>query len=279
MQASLASARCVDGLCGSAAAKHRVLIVSPPKAGTHLLSKALRLMPGIRSTYLHLERPILNRYAAPQVRCNDWATRFPDDAAAIRRLLARVGPGRYCTAHAGYHPTLASILDDLDYKVLLILRDPRDIAVSLVNYLKKQHYHPLHDYFRDLPFDQALVHAIEGLDRSVAGRALPSLRDRYQTYADWIDLPRCFTLKFEDLVGSKGGGSDDAQRRVLEGIATHLGLTYDEATHQRIASHLFGGTATFHKGTTQQWRQRYKDEHLQLAGEQLSDLLERFGYE
>jgi hypothetical protein len=236
-------------------------------------------MPGIRSTYLHIERPILNRYADVAVDPGEWAIRFPQDEPAMRRLLARVGPGRFCTAHLGYHETIGTILDELDYKVLLILRDPRDIAVSLVNYLRKQRYHPLHGYFRDLPFDRALVHAIEGLDRSVAGRALPSLCDRLGTYVAWTNQPRCYTLKFEELVGEKGGGSAQDQRRVLEAAVHHLGLPYDEQTHQRIASRLFGGTATFHRGTTQQWRERYNEAHLQLAREHLSDLLTQLGYE
>jgi hypothetical protein len=136
MQASLTSARLVDGLRGAAEVEHRVLLVSPPKAGTHLLGKALKLMPGIRPTYLHIERPILNRYADVAVDPGEWAIRFPQDEPAMRRLLARVGPGRFCTAHLGYHETIGTILDELDYKVLLILRDPRDIAVSLVNYLR-----------------------------------------------------------------------------------------------------------------------------------------------
>lgn len=279
MQASLTSARWSDRLRGPAEVKHRVLLVSPPKAGTHLLGKALKLMPGIRSTYLHVERPILNRYTKGKTADSEWAIRFPEDEPAMRRLLARVGPGRFCTAHLGYHESIGTILDDLDYKVLLILRDPRDIAVSLVNYLKKQRYHPLHEYFRDLPFDQALVHAIEGLDRSVAGRALPSLCDRLGTYVAWTTQPRCYTLKFEELVGEKGGGSADDQRRVLESAARHLGLPHDEQTHQRIASRLFGGTATFHRGTTQQWRERYNEAHLQLAREHLSELLIQLGYE
>jgi pantothenate kinase type III len=74
-----------------------------------------------------------------------------------------------------------------------------------------------------------------------------------------------------------------AQRRINDACSklpfTHLGLPYDEQTHQRIASRLFGGTATFHRGTTQQWRERYNEAHLQLAREHLSDLLTQLGYE
>jgi len=279
MHGSLTRARLADRLIGPPAARHPILIISPPKAGTHLLEKALRLMPGVKPTGVHLRPHFVARFAEQRYPVDDLGFDFPRDRPAMRKAMSRIGRGRFCTAHFVYSDTVSALLDEFDYKALLILRDPRDIAVSLVNYLKKQKYHPLHDYFRSLDFDAALNAAIEGLDASVAGRPLPSTAERLRTFVPWLEHPRCCTVKFEQLVGEQGGGTAADQGQAVQRVADHLSLSLDEATRRRVADQLFGGTATFHRGTTRQWRQRYQPQHLQRARETMSDLLITLGYE
>lgn len=88
-------------------------------------------------------------------------------------------------------------------------------------------------------------------------------------------------VRFEDLIGTKGGGSEQMQSEQIIRIGKFLGFSADEFDVDAIAQDAFSSSAkTFRSGQTNSWRKEFKTEHIQAIkqgklGKQLIDL----GYE
>ena len=109
---------------------------------------------------------------------------------------------------------------------------------------------------------------------------LGTLVSSMQTYAGWLDDPDCLIVKFEDLVGSQGGGSDERQTAAVASIAQHVGLALDDADVQAVAGQVFNrGAQTFRKGAIGDWRNHFSAEHITAFEETGGqELLQTYGY-
>ncbi len=258
---------------------HVIVVNSLPKSGTTLLMKALAAMPGTRPT----EPGLFGRTFPEQpagtglplgVDAPVWVK--PD---AVRRLLGQQPGGSIMLAHAGHSTALAEILSSLDARMAVIVRDPRDVAASLGPYVAKQPQHFLHARFSDLDERARIVAALEGLAAAAGAPALDDLATRYERVLAWDREDLAMVIRFEDLVGSQGGGDDDAQRSSVRSLATHVGITLAEDDVIATADGLFGGTSTFRSGRIGGWRTTWDDELRAQAAELLGPVLERLGYE
>jgi hypothetical protein len=64
----------------------------------------------------------------------------------------------------------------------------------------------------------------------------------------WAEEENCLIVRFEDLVGSQGNGSDVAQYESIKEICEHLGIEARRPEISALAASLFGGTHTFSRG-------------------------------
>lgn len=195
----------------------------------------------------------------------------------LERRLSRVPDGCFVNAHCVYSPELASLFAGERMRVVCILRDPRDVAVSQMHYIKQKRKHPIHDTFMALPSDdERLLVSIRGgwLDK----RELLSLDKRYRQFMGWHDDDNAIVVKFEDLVGPSGGGSAEAQRLTIERIARHVGLEPDERIMHTVEN-IYGVGKTFRKGQIGSWRSEFSEVHARAAREVAGALLVELGYE
>jgi hypothetical protein len=198
----------------------------------------------------------------------------------LERRLSRVPDGCFVTAHCVYSPELATLFAGERMRVVCILRDPRDVAVSQMHYIKQKKRHPIHDAFMALPSDnERLLVSIRG--GLLGKRTLLSLDERYRQFLGWQRDENSVLVKFEDLVGPRGGGSAEAQRHTVERVARHLGVPLDEETvvSPSIEEGLYGLGRTFRKGQIGGWRSEFSEEHAQAAREVAGLLLVELGYE
>ena len=65
-----------------------------------------------------------------------------------------------------------------------------------------------------------------------------NLNDLYQKYIPWLYALHICALKFEDLVGPKGGGNLEAQYNTIKRIAEHLEISLTEKQLQEKADSL-----------------------------------------
>jgi Sulfotransferase domain len=196
----------------------------------------------------------------------------------LTRRLSKVPDGGFVSAHCIYTPQLADLFRQQGMSTVCILRDPRDVAVSQMHYIKQLENHFAHEGYMALSSDkERLLLAIRGGE--LGGRRLQSLDERYRQFLRWERDGGAAVAKFEDLVGTKGGGSAEAQRLAVERVAEHLGVEVDEATMRAVEEGLFGAGRTFRKGQIGGWREEFSAEHARAVEEVLGPLLVELGYE
>lgn len=264
---------------------HKAFVNSLPKSGTNLVIKAL-LMMGMRETF-HVSAGLVRaRTVASAVRRALWhplgqsyqvgidtpvdIARWPIDAR-LRRLEA----GAFGSGHLGYTSALLDRIKLHGIRPILMTRDPRAVLVSGIDYIVSQPRHALHRGFRSLERRAQIERMLLG--GNVGGVELRSLQERCAALAPWLEDPQVLRLKFEDLVGSRGGGSDQRQRESLAGLAEYLGVA--ATLVDDVAAGLWGpGRATFRQGTAEGWREAIPAEMLGDLTSELRPVLLAWGY-
>jgi hypothetical protein len=231
----------------------KVLCVSLPKAGTHLIERAVCLHPRLYRRIL----PTLN----------------PENVGlrGLEGVLGRLRPGQVAVAHLPFEEAYPSLLEGV--KAFFVIRDPRDIAVSLAHYIGRRGDHPLHVAYRERPDLRARIE-LAILGDAEARPPAPSLESVLAGFAGWLESG-ALVVRYEDLIGERGGGDPEAQERALERIYDHLGLEMPAGLPGRIFS---ADSPTFRKGAIGQWREHF-DAGLQAPFEQEAGRwMEVYGY-
>jgi sulfotransferase 6B1 len=237
----------------------RVLSVSLPKAGTHLLERALCLHPS------------LYRKLVPTV----WPEALDRRWGSLAGLLRTLSPGQITVAHIPFEEGYPQVLARMKATALFMIRDPRDIALSEAHYVVKHPEHPYYQRFAEVPdLRGRIALAIDG-DRAIG---LESIIDRLDLYQGWL-RGSALVVRFEDLVGPEGGGDVDRQRHLVEAIYRHLGVDAGPELVERACSRLFSSDSpTFRRGAIGGWRTQFDDELLDHFRTAVGDLAERYGY-
>src|ERR1041385_604268 len=187
----------------------KVLCVSIPKSGTHLIERALclhprlyrRILPTVKSANLH---------------------RWGD----LDHLLAPLRPGQIVMAHLPYEPDHPKTTAARGTSVIFVIRDPRDVVVSEAHYLAANRSHRLHELFRG----QATLKDMVLLNvRGNEEHGVFSIGEKLDRYRGWLDSG-ALVVRFEDLIGEAGGGGDAAQLAPLRAIFEHSGLPDRKST-------------------------------------------------
>ncbi|TMK84010.1 MAG: hypothetical protein E6G44_10790 [Actinobacteria bacterium] len=239
-------------------AEPRVFCVSIPKAGTHLLERALCLHPRLYRTLI------------PTVLRKNM-----DRWEGLEGILRRMKPGQVVMSHLLFEPAYAGRLRDVGVPLVFMIRDPRDILLAHVFNITRSKRNPFHDTLTSRPeLRDRIVLVIEG-DPAIN---LPSMAFRLERFAGWLDAGG-LVVRFEDLVGPAGGGSAERQAAALRSLFTHLRLPAGDGLIDSIAGQLFSSRSpTFRRGATGDWA-RYLDAELRdLFFDRTGDLMARYGY-
>lgn len=242
----------------------RVLANSIPKSGTNLLLRALYLMKPLRRKLMR--------------------TISGEDSAAFIPKISKIGSGEIAAAHLKYDDQIANFISHRKIKHILMVRNLRDIAVSNYLYITYQDKeHRLHTYYADTlrTDDERLMASLAGISGTKLEDGVESLplSEHIRSYSAWIDEPECLLVRFEDLVGARGGGSKEAQTNCLQRIRDFLNLDINDSSLASISARLFDeNTRTFNKGQIGAWRDHFKPHHQAYFDEHLTHLMERFEY-
>ncbi|MGH2791071.1 MAG: sulfotransferase domain-containing protein [Actinomycetota bacterium] len=259
----------------------RVLATSMPKAGTHLLSSLLANFPRMMFSGRHhafrnfyVTEDATERAGTAGSHVIDWTK--------VETALASVNQGQYMTAHFSPVPELMALLEKLDYRTLVILRDPRDVVVSSSFYLAHLSRHFLNERFTSelTSNDDRLMAAIKGLPAVEGARGLPSVGSRIERYKRWIGQPHACITRFEKLVGPNGGGSAEEQRQEIMSIAAHINRPLKAQEADALAARTWSPrSSTFRRGVIGDWRNHFSDRHKDAFKEVAGEGLIELGYE
>ena len=126
-------------------AEYPIFLNSLPKSGTHLLSEALTGLPGVSHSGKHFERKAIAKYVDKGV---DYPVAGREDIDIIKdlkwieRLLHTIKPGRFITSHMFFHTSIINTLNRMNFRILQMIRDPRDVVLSWANYIIKEKDQP-----------------------------------------------------------------------------------------------------------------------------------------
>jgi hypothetical protein len=237
-------------------AEPRILCVTVPKSGTHLLERVLCLHP-------RLYRKILPTLGERIIRRKDG---FP-------AVLGRLRPGQIAVGHIPFTPARLAAIRSRDVRCIFLVRDPRDVLVSRAFFAIKDPKHPLHAKFTAEP------DAARRIQRAITGEeSLQSLRATLEAYAGWLD-GGALVLRFEDLIGPVGGGDEKRQQKALRQIFEHLGMPAEETLMARIREQAFSADSpTFRRGGIGEWRRHFDVEAERLLDRAAGELLARYSY-
>ncbi|PLX75192.1 MAG: hypothetical protein C0615_08045 [Desulfuromonas sp.] len=236
----------------------RILMNSIPKSGTNLLEQTL----------IHF--PLLHRGGVRTLRSWNEPTR------EMLERVNRIGKGEFLTAHLPAHKELMSVLSKTDVKVILMIRDPRDIVVSNFNYvLKVDKTHPTYEYLHSLPDDKSrLMATICGVD----GLITP-IAEALKLYEPWLRFENTHVVRFEDLIGEQGGGSLQGQLKTVSDLASFLEVQLSEQKLQHICSKIYNSRSiTFRKAQIGGWKDVFCREHLAAYSRSVDGLASLYGY-
>ena len=236
----------------------RVLANSCPKSGTHLLIRVLSLLPLL----------------VPR-----WRYDIVKGKLQLPEALPKICKGQYIATHLYWSQELVEALNSADIRTLCIIRDLRDVVLSRAYYhTYSLTTHPAFSYLNSMKSDaERLMAAIVGTDKP--GMGFCSIGDWAGGYAPWLNEPTCLAIRFEDLIGCAGGGSDEKQVEAVRGIVYHLGIELSENQIYEIAKQAFFQEAnTFRKGQIGDWKNYFTDEHKSVFKEVAGAALIELGY-
>ena len=269
----------------SSASTCRILINSLPKSGTNLLASIFDEVPSIRFQKITLNRNLrlhpLNFLPFGSKRICHAGVDQPAlvKLFVLRQMLGRLRSEHYTSAHLPYSEHLEQLLEDLRICTFFVIRDPRDIVLSQVNHVIGRKSHFLHESYMVLSKKERLLVAIHGLKRPNGSYKGESIARRIECVRGWTTVSSVMLVRFEDLIGSAGGGDDALQRNTILGIGQHAGIELSEQQAAAIGGRAFGKGATFHTGQIGKWKDIFDEEakcaFKAVAGHYLIEL----GYE
>lgn len=244
--------------------KHdKFVVVTPPKAGTHLLTKAMEQLTG---------RTCHSIFSSYELTFEEWQA----ELSQVENSQA------FIQMHALPTPDQVKSLKRLGYKVIFLVRDPRDQAVSLYFFIEQKNWSlgplnlDLEPYGSLSPADK-LFEIITG-----ARTGFSAIQKIFSRYVPWAMQGTGFvhTTRFEDLVGEEGGGSRQRQVHAVAQIARFLRMRLTPQEIERRSEGLFGkkGEKTFRKGQIGEWKKHFKPRHIRAMQQHFGSLLKQFGY-
>ncbi|UEX77463.1 hypothetical protein [Sediminicurvatus halobius] len=154
-----------------------------------------------------------------------------------------------------------------------MIRDPKDVLLSYVHYVAGEPRHYLHDAYKVQSLENRIRTTLRG--GRICGLDVPPFSTMLRRVQAWIDMPNTTVVRFEDLVGPKGGGSDDCQAAAFDQLSRVTGVRF---TPSEIAPKLFGKSSTFRKGRIGMAEEELCEYTLQEVDQELGGFREAWGY-
>jgi len=275
--------------------KGRVLINSVTRNGVHLIASVLEITGMVHGSYGLLNRKKVSlNFRTSNHLSNYFVSRAKQKAPIsvgsprmvrlkiIKKLCAKIKDSEYLISHIPFSHTMEILLNDLKWKNIIIVRDPRDMCASVLHKLREKKNNPARDYlYEKLETDTDRIKALfDGYDGLYNTRGMLDLETMYKSVMHWKGKGNFIFIKFEDLIGPKGGGTLERQNAALVKILKHLDYSdYDnEEVIHWIGDHCFGRTNSFWKGQVGNWKNIFDKEIFDIFIKH-NDFIVSLGYE
>ncbi len=267
--------------------KPKVFVIGYPKAGTHLLTRCLSLIPGLAQNKFFY-REFKTKFDQDINFTGD--TIFPRISTSevigvkyIIKFLSNCRAGEFIFGHFAYSDILFQLFCEQDFKPIFIFRYPADIIVSQRHHIVTHPAHMLHELFRNsIPDPEAQARLlIEGTEIIRDGEKIEiySIRERLLRVLPWLSLKGILYIRFEDLIGEQGLGDSGKQQETITRIGEFLEINLSEEKIIEIVQNTFSRkSSTFRKGKIGSGQEELSQELISLLNNMVADILPKFGY-
>lgn len=266
---AIAAYRAIDRAL-PAPAGPKILANSMPKSGTHLLTSLIASLPKMR-------------FAGQSVAYRGQDT--PGASEEFKHLVRRLRllrDSHYIGGHLAFDPNVERVVADSGVRMVTIIRDPRAHVLSWAHYLLTTRHVPGRQWVTDQypDMESLLPQLVRGIGVPGISPYMPDVGERFRRYSAWNTSNTGIVVRFEDLVGGRGGGDDDRQREVTHSILDYLGYSGSSAVAHDVTERIFSTTsATFRSGQIDTWREELPAELAEETYELCGTLMETWGYE
>lgn len=289
----------------------KIFITSIPKCGTHLLERAVCLLPryfrkslptiNINSTeqvfhYISLRQRIvasianiifwnrnkiniqapLSGYRFLMDRIISGCTNAPLGRIDMNKALCSLRPGEVLVSHSYYNPHLAEMLNKQNIKVIFMIRNPISQIVSLAKYFDATVYGKNAKRWRDSDIRTRMRYYIEDITCSPVRSHVYEV---YKIYQGWLECAG-LVVRFEDLVGERSQvGSYSMQKKTLKSIFDYLEIEIADSCIEAYAKKVFSTLSpTFNSGGNEDLSKYYDDELMDYYKKYVSEIALKYGY-
>ncbi|MCK4943589.1 MAG: sulfotransferase domain-containing protein [Candidatus Aminicenantes bacterium] len=265
----------------------RVIINSFPKSGTHLLGRLVENLG-----FIDLPIMLVEDFCVDFNKRGDWHTWKPIVDSGITEFsnpsrkpesteisLRRIRNGQFCTSHLKYSKFSSLSLKYLKIKHLFIIRDIRDCIISQERWRRDLKAHDFLPkwffYLNALKSDEErLLTVIEGKDRFL---------EPYSYHLDygwgWLDDSNVLIVRYENLIGPKGGGTVNKQKEEIKMVANYLGCKRSDKDIEQMANNLWGSkTRTMKYGKSKYWKDKFTPEVNESFHKHYDHYMKKLGY-
>jgi len=190
----------------------------------------------------------------------------------------------YVSGHAAFSEHCYSILNSEGYKTIQVVRHPCAVLASWANYIAEPGYYwdEVHIQLAKMDFSERVRFLLNGGSVNTDDFTVyyKSFSDVLLQVEGWIEAENVLTVRFEDMVGEKGGGCNDAQRKSIAKVLNHIGMDFQNEDLDRLQAELYGGTHTFRSGQIDSWKKEIDEELAELISITLKDcaIIKKLGY-
>lgn len=252
---------------------HDAFVVNAvPKCGTHLLTKCIYFM--------------INKQVDEGYDYNAINTPNLSSYVALLKLLKEC-PLIHKT-HVPYSREIENGLLQAGLKSVFIFRDPRDAIVSLVFYMERMSGNQ-RDFMQINSEIYNPLDLNEKIEALMTGSCCTDYMNTYlKAFLGWTRTSFGLVVKFEDLIGPRGGGTTEKQLRVIDEIASYLNvkLSYEEkvaiaehTNHFKTSAIQNALSSHYSHGRIGNWKHYFNDSNIQLFKQLFGNELIELGYE
>jgi len=237
--------------------KKRVIYTSIPKAGTNLLFNLLNEIPYYRFVIRRGIRPWL----------------FKSQASYLK-IFYHLKKGAILKGHIPFNSNFNKFISKKNnYQVILLVRDPRDVIVSIYHYIESMDKsHKSHQFFSNISSKDERINAI------LFGHSdyFEPLTKIYNQYLMWEDLDNCYTIKYEDLIDIKNEKLNP--KIIFKRLKEILQINISDSS---LINYLKdeSNSNTKRTGKYGEWKNFFNAKQKKYINEELSGVLIRLGYE
>ena len=202
--------------------KHKVLVNTVPHCGTHLVSSILDTIGYKHATYRKyglFRRKVGLNWRLSETFMNISPEKYDNSVLVsvaspklvrfeiVEKSLNKINFGEYALSHIPFNKKFSNYLINHNWKGFFIIRDPRDMCLSMLRHIESRPNHFAHSYlFTKINSKSERIKAIVRGFTNEKNREFIGINKMYLSMLEWKNSSNFAFLKYEELVGEKGNG-------------------------------------------------------------------------